>query len=50
MNKELIFFQWILTIYKCEKDGKWRNYIKVTSNPLSNDHKMQSGKVVKSNL
>ena len=26
-------FEWILTIHKNERDGKWKNCLKVTSNP-----------------
>ena len=43
-------FQWILTMHKNERDGKWKNGLKVTSNPWTHYHKMQSGQVVKSKL
>ena len=37
-------------MHKNERDGKWKNGLKVTSNPWTHDHKMQSGQVVKSKL
>ena len=37
-------------MHKTERDGKWKNDLKVTSNSWTHDHKMQSGQVVKSKL
>ena len=37
-------------MHKNERDGKWKNGLKVKSNPWTHDHKMQSGQVVKSKL
>ena len=37
-------------MHKNERDGKWKNGLKVTNNPWTDDHKMQSGQVVKSKL
>ena len=35
-------------MHKNDRDGKQKNGLKVTSNPWTYDHKMQSGQVVKS--